>query len=587
MPPTTLKPPIQLLLGLVFILAGCAPEGPADSRRAGAAQEQNVFSNPIIPGFAPDPSIVRVGGDFYIVNSSFEYFPGLPIYHSRDLVNWELVGHALSNPEWADLDAVESSGGIHAATIRHHGGLFYVVTTNIVDGRPTSFVVTAKDPRGPWSEPVVVKDAVGIDPSLFFDDDGRVWYTANQTADEPEFPGQALIWLQEMDPDTLQLTGERRYLWSGCCRGAHAEGPHIYKRGGTYYLLLSEGGTSFEHAVSMASSKNVQGPYVGAPRNPLLTHRHLSFDHPITGVGHADLVELEDGRWYGVALGWRRQNGLHGILGRETFLFPVAWETERDWWKDPKRTFPVMSPESGKIDAAYPLPFETRAQTPVTGFRDDFDAPALNLEWNLRRSHAAPFATPSDGRLNLRLTPGRIKNKEPYGFVGVRQRGFSHLTRTRMTFTPNGGNEEAGLVLMQNDRAALTLTKTLRDGRPTVVLTRWHYGRPEELAGIAVEGAAHDLRILSRGGRAGFSVRGGDGVWRDVAADVDISFMSPAVLRGFNYTGLYVGFYASSNGADTDNSALFDYVDIAWNTDGAALTGLNDGGRIRTIREGN
>ena len=168
-----------------------------------------VFSNPVIPGFAPDPSIVRVGGDFYLVNSTFEYFPGIPVYHSTDLVNWTLIGHALHDESQVELASIASSGGVHASTIRYHDGLFYVITTNVIDGETVNFFVTAEDPAGPWSAPYVLDGAPGIDPSLFFDDDGRAWYVGNRIPSDPEFDGQAEIWLQELDLETKQLTGER------------------------------------------------------------------------------------------------------------------------------------------------------------------------------------------------------------------------------------------------------------------------------------------------------------------------------------------------------------------------------------------
>ena len=188
--------------------------------------------------------------------------------------------------------------------------------------------MTADDPAGPWSAPHVLEGAPGIDPSLFFDDDGRTWYVGNHVPPDPEFDGQAEIWLQELDLERMKLIGDKHYLWRGCCGGVWAEGPHIYKRDGYYYLLISEGGTSYDHALSVAISKDITGPYQNNPRNPVLSHRQLSYDHPITGVGHADLVELQDGRWYAVALGWRLIDGVHGILGRETFLLPVTWESE-------------------------------------------------------------------------------------------------------------------------------------------------------------------------------------------------------------------------------------------------------------------
>ena len=242
-----------------------------------------TFSNPVIPGFAPDPSVVRVDDDFYLINSTFEYFPGIPIYHSRDLVNWELISHALHDPSQVDLDSVASGSGIHASTIRFHDGTFYIITTNNIDGELVNFIVTAEDPRGPWSKAHVLEGAPGIDPSLLFDDDGKVWYVGNHAPPDPAFVGEMEIWLQEVDIDAMALTGERYFLWRGCCQGAWAEGPHIYKKDGFYYLLISEGGTAYEHAMSVAISKDIRGPYQNNPRNPVLSHRQMSYDVPITG----------------------------------------------------------------------------------------------------------------------------------------------------------------------------------------------------------------------------------------------------------------------------------------------------------------
>ena len=540
---------------LAISLAACASFASPDA----AIGEDCSFRNPVISGFAPDPSIVRVGDDFYLVTSSFEYFPALPIYHSTDLVNWTLISHALPDSNNLRLSTLDSSRGIHAATIRHHNGLFYVVSTNIADQKPESFVVTASDPRGPWSDAMVIKDAVGIDPALFFDDDGRAWYTANWAAPDPEFPGQALIWIQEFNLDTLQLIGERRFVWSGCCRGVWAEGPRIYKRGGKYYLMISEGGTSFEHAVSIAVSDHVQGPYEGNPRNPILTHRQLSFDHPITGVGHADLVELADGRWYGVALGWRLLDSEHGMLGRETFLFPVVWETEREWWKDDKKTFPVMSPASGKVDASYPMPFKGAIQRDNLSFVDDFDHGTLSPHWNFRRPPAAPFyeLRPSQGALRLNLKPTSIAENERYAFMGVRQTSVHFEAETEMRFSTELENEEAGLVVMQNDRAALTFTINGDAERRYAILSKWLYGERTELARTIVDG--DDLRLRVSGDRLDYSfyVAGDDDIWFRVGEIVDARFLSPAVLRGFNYTGLYVGLYGSSNGLPSDAYADF------------------------------
>ncbi|HHE72603.1 MAG TPA: glycoside hydrolase family 43 protein, partial [Chloroflexi bacterium] len=284
-----------------------------------------TFRNPILSGFYPDPSICRVGDDYYLVNSSFEYFPGLPIFHSRDLVHWRQIGHVLDRPEQLNLDGVRPSGGLYAPTIRYHAGTFYVTNT-LVDGPGPkgNFIVTATDPAGPWSEPVWLDDAPGIDPSLFFDEDGRVWYVGNRHAFEGHYPGHCEIWLQELDLENMTLVGERYLLWDGALKGAvYAEGPHLYRVNDHYYLMIAEGGTGHDHAVTIARSDSITGPYYPNPRNPILTHRHLGQDYPIVGTGHADLVETQYGEWWMVALAMRPYDGYFYNLGRETFLIPV------------------------------------------------------------------------------------------------------------------------------------------------------------------------------------------------------------------------------------------------------------------------
>ena len=544
---------------LIFLLLVSAAS--IGSKALGSEEKTESFSNPVISGFAPDPSLCRSGDDFYLVNSSFEYFPGIPIYHSRDLVNWSLISYALHEPSQADLSAVKSSDGIHASTIRCHDDRLFVITTNNVNGVLINFIVTATDPRGPWSAAHVLDDAPGIDPSLFFDDDGRAWYVGNRVPPDPEFPGQAEIWLQELDLGAMTLVGEKYYLWRGCCGGVWAEGPHIYKKGGYYYLLISEGGTSYDHALSVAISKDITGPYQNNPRNPVLSHRQLSYDHPITGVGHADLVELKDGRWYAVALGWRLINGQHGILGRETFLLPVVWETEPYDWKEEKLSFPVFSPHSGKVELNYPLPFAGRAQSPRTVFRDEFESPQLGLEWNFRRSPVKLFysLTEQPGSLRLNLQTGRISNGSQYSFTGIRQRDFQFEALTEMSFSPASGNEEAGLIVIQNDRSAYLLTLSGGSSGSRLTLHQSLFEKVNPVASTELDSDSVYLRVkgdyLSY--QFSFSLDGSD--WQLLGDPVDGAALSPAVLGGFNYTGVFVGLYASSNGEPTDNHADFDF----------------------------
>lgn len=528
-----------------------------------ACASETQFSNPVITGFAPDPSIVRVGDDFYLVNSTFEYFPGIPVYHSQDLVNWKLISYALHDRSQVNLDSVSSGGGIHASTIRYHNGTFYVITTNNLDGTMINFIVTAEDPKGPWSEAHVLEGAPGIDPSLFFDEDGRVWYVGNHTPPDPAFPGQMEIWLQEVDIDAMRLTGERHYLWRGCCGGAWAEGPHIYKRDGYYYLLISEGGTAFEHALSVAISRDITGPYENNPRNPILTHRHLSYDFPISGVGHADFVELEDGRWFAVALGWRLVDGKHGILGRETFLVPMTWETEPYWWKEPKLTFPVVSPETGRIDLYFENPLDTESRPDSSGFRDDFNDDELHLEWNFRRTHETPFYSLSAAKGSMRLTlqPGRIGEDTRYSFTGIRQRQFEFEAETELTFEPSASGEEAGMTVIQNDRSALIVTLRRTNDRTELVLDRLLNGDTTSMASVPYADDSIRLKVVGDYLDFSFYYASKEGGWQPLAENVDGTSLSPAVIEGYNYTGLYVGLYASANGRQSDSFADYEYFD--------------------------
>lgn len=275
------------------------------------------FHNPIIPGFHPDPSICRVGEDYFLVNSSFAYFPGVPLFHSRDLVHWQQIGHCLTRPSQLPLSHSGPSGGIFAPTIRYHQGRFYMVTTNISGGG--NFFVTAADPFGEWSEPVWLAQG-GIDPSLFFHQE-RAYLTSTGVPEEGDPAGQGQGILQsEIDLASGSLLSRPRLIWRGT-GGAFPEGPHLYQLGRYFYLMVAEGGTEYGHSEVIARSDSPWGPWESCPHNPILTHRGQR--SPIQALGHADLVEAQDGSWWMVCLGIRPvfPNAHH--LGRETFLAPV------------------------------------------------------------------------------------------------------------------------------------------------------------------------------------------------------------------------------------------------------------------------
>ena len=279
--------------------------------------------SPVVPGFHPDPSVVLVGDTYWMVVSSFEYAPGVPLFRSTDLVTWEQAGHVLARPSQLDVSSAPGSGGITAPTIRFHDGRLWMVTTNLADGG-WQVLVHAEDPLGPWSEPVRMPDVRGIDPDLAWDDDGRLLITyAGFGAGGP-----AGLVQQAVDPETGAALTERRHVWQGT-GGRFPEGPHLYRIGEYWYLLIAEGGTERGHAVTIARGTSPSGPFEPCPWNPLLTHRGV--ESPVQNTGHSDLVQRPDGSWAIVFHGVRPRGAspqFH-VLGRETFAAEVVWE---DGW---------------------------------------------------------------------------------------------------------------------------------------------------------------------------------------------------------------------------------------------------------------
>lgn len=536
-----------------------------------AAQDESRFDNPILPGSYPDPSVCYAGGAWYLVNSSFEYFPGLPIHRSTDLVNWALIGHALNRESQAtgavNLVDVPSDGGIHAPSIRCRDGRFLVVTTNVYappdPDSPTqfvNFVVTAVDPAGPWSDPVVIEGAPGIDPDIFFDDDGRAWYVGNRAPADPAFEGEGEIWLQEIDPATWQLVGERHALWRGACGGTWAEGPHLYRHDGRYYLLIAEGGTSFDHAVMVAVSDDISGPYHPNPRNPVLTSRHLSYDHWVNSTGHADLFQLPDGRWYLVALGIRGEVSRRSNMGRETHLVPVTWEREPHDWKAVKYDWPVAAPLTGRVERHFPLPFPGSPQRIRNELIDDFDGDTLGLHWNFRR--LPPPATWSlenkPGFLRLTAGPEIIRERGRASLLGIRQTETAFSFETRMLFEPSGEDSEAGMALFQKDDHYIAFTVKNEDGAHRLMLVLSEPG-----TGPLVQ---EQVVIDDYMGEIYFKAGWQDGEYlfewalHENGEYMELARLKGDVLLSRGYTGAYLGLYATANGNDPGDHADFDWV---------------------------
>ncbi|MDQ1294408.1 MAG: xylan 1,4-beta-xylosidase [Actinomycetota bacterium] len=518
-----------------------------------SAHNPAPIHNPVLAGFSPDPSICTVGHDHYLVTSSFEYFPALPLHHSRDLINWRLLGHVIDDPEALPLDGVRCSGGLYAPTIRHHAGRFHVVCTLVADTGPAGhFVVTATDPTGPWSAPAWL-DGPGFDPSLLFDGD-RAWLTATHEVDPVGAPGRTEIWLREYDAENLCPVGPRIPLWHGALRGARwSEAPHLYAVDGWYYLLTAEGGTEEEHAVVVARSRNVTGPFEGCPANPLLTHRHLGPDVPVIGVGHADLTRTADGRWWAFLLASRPLPGpgapRTAVLGRETFVVPVEWH---DGW-------PVLAPGAGRVPDLVPGPDLPAHPWPPVEPRDHFDSRELGPLWSFLR-------TPRERWWDLAARPGHLRlGARPVGPADLGnpsavlrpQQHHSFVASALLEvgsagFGEGGEGDEAGLLLMSDDENHVVLALVPEGVGPVtgsrkeepgraLLLRRRAQGATEELARVPVPNGPLRLGMRACGRRYEALWSSPGGQWQVLGA-FDGAFLAPSSHSGF--TGTTIGPYA-------------------------------------------
>jgi alpha-N-arabinofuranosidase len=519
--------------------------------RAGAddsAPPEGFFRNPVLPGFHPDPSLTRVGDDFYLVTSTFAWFPGLPIFHSRDLVNWNLTGHAIDRPGMVDFSGLQTHRALFAPAITHHDGQFWILNTCVDCG--SNFVITADKPEGPWSDPVWLPFD-GIDPSLFFNEDGSAWIVYNDAPPgEPQYDGHRALWLQRFDPEAKQLVGERTLLVNGGVNIAKqpvwAEGPHIYKVGEWYYLLAAEGGTADQHSKTIYRSASVTGPYEPGTVNPILTQRNMDPNRPdrVEATGHADMVQLDDGSWWGTFLATRPFAGQSTLLGRETYLLPVRWEDGWPRFLDPGEALPPLS-------ARPDLP--EFAGTDWSEWRDDFDTERLSPEWISLRN-------PSDVQLfgldretdDMWVAAG----SEPAGslgsvaFTGRRLRHHDARVTTQVDFAPEQQGDFAGLLAFMNQDHFLALgIEGARDARSLVVRLRTDASQDERGEVIASaplsQSGSVELAVELSGGLASLSARAaGESAWRVIAEDVDVEPL--ASIHAELFTGLVIGPYAVS-----------------------------------------
>lgn len=534
-------------------MIGVGFPGQPDSGGDMAVPADGTFRNPVLPGFHPDPSICRVGADYWMVCSSFACFPGVPVFHSRDLVHWRQAGNALDRPSQLDLDGVGHSEGIFAPTIRYHQGTYYLITTLVANGRPNrprgNFVVTAHNPAGPWSDPIWLPDAPGIDPSLFFDADGSLWFCGTRERAGAAYFGDWEIYVQPMDPATLALQGEPTAIWRGALRDCvWPEGPHLYRKDGWYYLLHAEGGTDRQHAVCVARGRALAGPWEGNPANPVLTHRHLGRGCDIVNTGHGDLVETQAGEWWMVVLASRPQMGYRN-LGRETFLVPLDWE---DGW-------PVFCRGAGRIPMVDRVPALPQAPLRLPPACDHFDEPVLAPGWLTLRTPRDDFYSLGErpGHLRLYLRPATLDAPVQPGFLGRRQLHHDWQALASLDFTPLEPEDCAGLALVQSDAWHYRLEKGCAAVGMVdeVRLVRVAGGKADVLASQPTEGGRIVLGAAARDQRLRFWFRDGRGHDCLVAEGVDGTLLSTERAGGF--VGSLIGLFAQGR----DQWADFDWFE--------------------------
>ncbi|OKP94245.1 glycoside hydrolase family 43 protein [Paenibacillus sp. P46E] len=500
------------------------------------------FKNPVISGFYPDPSICRVGADYYLVNSSFHYFPGVPIFHSRDLVNWQQIGHCLTRPQQLSIPKVGSSMGIFAPTIRYYKEYFYMITTVITgrtDAEIRNFYVRASDPAGPWSDPVYL-DWPGIDPSLFFDEDGSVYITGTNALSSQE----AGIYQAELDIETGKLLSQRQLIWTGT-GGKAPEGPHLYRINGNYYLLIAEGGTEYGHMVTIARSSSPYGPFESAPNNPILSQR--STGHPIQATGHADFVQAHDGSWWAVMLGIRPFSRRHH-LGRETYLSKVEWS--EDGW-------PMMG-DHGHIHPEMEGPSFYTGTLPNVDELDHFNSTEFNDVWNFARNPQSEdwSLQTRSGWLTLNGSAVTLDDVDSPAFVARRQQHFNCSASTWLEFEP-GHNDEAGLTVYMDELHHYEIALINVDGQRSVIL-RKRVGSVWMIAERHPYDENHIiLEIIANAKEYAFYYRNPEHADFILLGHAECSLLATEVAGGF--TGVYVGLYATGNGNKASRPAYFDW----------------------------
>ena len=519
-----------------------------DSLTQSAKPNAGQYRNPILAGFYPDPSIVRVEEDYYLVNSSFDWYPGVPIFHSRDLVNWEQIGHVLTRTEQLPLSDGGVSRGIFAPVIRFHNGRYYMITTNV--SGMGNFYVTADNSAGPWSDPVVLPEIQGIDPSFFFDDDGKAYIVHNGVApdNKPLYSGHRALYLFPFDISSGKVSGPGKIIVNGgtdlAKKPIWIEGPHIFKRKGYYYLIAAEGGTAEQHSEVVFRSRVVEGPYEPYRGNPILTQRTLSPSRPdpVTSTGHADFVETQKGEWWAVFLGCEPYQDDNYNTGRQTFMLPVRWVHGWPVILGPDQIVPrlVKRPK---------LPAQAVVAQPMTGpleWNADFTREQLPYALNTLRTPTSKWwsVDTGQGALFLEPRPEDLDSKHDPSLIAHRQQHARFSSNVQMQLGENDRPSDAGLVVFQNEAHSFFLGVHLSpEGVRTVFLEKRNMD-VSQVASANLPANTHEISLKAQGAGAvyTFFYRAGTGAWIQLGADQDGTILSTKKAGGF--VGAYIGMFA-------------------------------------------
>lgn len=504
--------------------------------------KKRVYENPVVRGFFPDPSVIRVGEDYYLVNSTFQYFPAIPVQHSTDLVHWEIIGHGIIDSEYLDLSNIADSHGIWAPDISYHNGKFYIFAPFRLNNRPENdterlrvqLVMTADKPEGPYSKPAII-EVDSIDPSHFIDDDGTHYMI---TA-----PGISVTMLSE---DCTKIVKPTECVWRGTNRAP--EGPHILKKDGWYYAILAEGGTGYGHMISVARARDIYGPYEVCPYNPVMTQTNP--EGKIQRAGHGKLVQTQNGDWWAMYLCGRMNEGRYTTLGRETSLDPVTW-TDDGWFKI--------------NDLKGPSEIQTAPDLPETIYEektlDDFNEEKLALDWSFVRNprHGNWSLTERKGYLRLKGSLYDLYDIHAYNTLVKREKEHSYDAKTKMEYHPTRKNQEAGLVCYCGIYGYIKLCKCYDDGVKVRVIRR----RGEEISVLGEKEIDRDgeiyLKVETRKQKRSFYYSFDGEAWIPVAEEPDCTFLcGEGTKLGKHHTGTMVGLY-SFNSSYSYADADFDW----------------------------